>query len=78
MPKLALAYRGTCESVRKFLTDNGLACLWQANQDYLEKEPWLLWLNGLSSSLQTKGTQVDFPVRAHAWVVGQIPSRGHV
>ena len=28
--------------------------------------------------LQTKQSQVRFPVRAHAWVVGQVPSRGHV
>ena len=31
---------------------------------------------GLSASLQTKGSPVLFPVRAHAWVVGQVPSRG--
>ena len=27
--------------------------------------------------LQTKGSLVRFPIRAHAWVVGQDPSRGH-
>ena len=32
--------------------------------------PWLVWLRGLSASLQTKGLPVQFPVRAHAWVVG--------
>ena len=37
---------------------------------------WLVWLSGLSASLQTKGSPVQFPVRAHAWVVGQVPSRG--
>ena len=26
--------------------------------------------------LRTKGLQVQFPVRAHAWVTGQVPSRG--
>ena len=26
--------------------------------------------------LQTKGSLVRFPVRAHAWVAGQVPSRG--
>ena len=26
--------------------------------------------------LQTKGSPVQFPVRAHAWVVGQVPRRG--
>ena len=40
--------------------------------------PWLVWLSGLSASLRTKGLPVQFPVRAHAWVAGQVPSRGHV
>ena len=45
----------------------------------LEREvPWLVWLSGMSTGLQTKGSQVQFPVRAHAWVVGQVPSRGSV
>ena len=39
---------------------------------------WLVWLSELSASLQTKGSLVPFPVRAHTWVVGQVPSRGHV
>ena len=43
-----------------------------------EKEPWLVWLSGLSASLQTKGLQVLFPVPAHAWVAGQVLSRGYV
>ena len=38
--------------------------------------PWLVWLSGLSASLQTKVSPVQFPVRAHAWVAGQVPSRG--
>ena len=41
-------------------------------------QPWLVWLTGLSAGLQTKGSLVQFPVRAHAWVVGQVPSRGHM
>ena len=40
--------------------------------------PWLVWLSGLSAGLQTKGSLVRFPVRAHAWIVGQAPSRGLV
>ena len=32
----------------------------------------------LSTSLRTKGLPVRFPVRAHAWVVSQGPSRGCV
>ena len=41
-------------------------------------QPWLVWLSGLSTGLRTKGSLVWFPVRAHAWVVGQAPSRGRV
>ena len=37
---------------------------------------WLVWLSGLSTSLQTEGSSVQFPVRAHAWVVGQVPQCG--
>ena len=40
--------------------------------------PWLVWLSGLSIGLQTKGSSVQFPVRAHAWVAGQVPREGHV
>ena len=38
--------------------------------------PWLVWLSGLSVSLWTERLTVQFPVRAHAWVAGQVPSRG--
>ena len=38
--------------------------------------PWLAWLCGLGASLRTKGFAVRFPVRAHARVAGQVPSRG--
>ena len=41
-------------------------------------QPWLVWLSGLSAGLQTKGLPVRFPVRAHAWVAGQVPSRGRM
>ena len=27
--------------------------------------------------LRTKGSPVQFPVRSHAWVTGQVPSRGY-
>ena len=37
-------------------------------------ESWLVELSGLSTSLRTKGSPVQFPVRAHAWVVGQVRS----
>ena len=38
--------------------------------------PRLVWLSGLSASLPTKRLPVRFPVRAHAWVEGQVPSWG--
>ena len=38
--------------------------------------PWLVWLSGLSASLRNKGSLVQFPARAHAWVASQAPSRG--
>ena len=38
--------------------------------------PWLVWLIWLGIILQTKMLQVRFLVRAHAWVVGSVPSRG--
>ena len=46
--------------------------------------PRLVWLSGLnaggglSTSLLTKGLLVCFLIRAHAWVVGQVPSRGRM
>ena len=40
--------------------------------------PWLVWLSGLGAGLRTKVSLVRFPVRAHAWVAGQVPSRGCV
>ena len=39
-------------------------------------EPWLVWHSGLSAGLSLEGSLVQFPVRAHAWVEGQVPSRG--
>ena len=35
-----------------------------------------MWLSVLSTGLRSKGWLVRFPVRAHAWVAGQVPSRG--
>ena len=39
--------------------------------------PWLVWLSGLSSSLWTKGSPGQFPVRAYVLIAGQVPSREH-
>ena len=48
---------------------------------YKGREPWLVWLSGLSTGLRTKRLLVRFPARAsaraHAWVASQVPSRGH-
>ena len=40
--------------------------------------PRLVWLSGLSASLRARGSPMPYPVRAHAWVAGQVPSGGHV
>ena len=37
--------------------------------------PWLVWLSRLNAELQTKGLQVQFPVRAHAWVAATLSER---
>ena len=34
---------------------------------YIQMMPWLVWLSGLSATLQTKGSLVQFPDRAHTW-----------
>ena len=44
----------------------------------MEKEPWLVWLNGLSAGLQTKNLLIQFAFRAHAQIVGRVPNWGHV
>ena len=36
--------------------------------------PWLVRLTELSAGLRTKRLQVQFPVKAHAWAVEQVPS----
>ena len=38
---------------------------------------WLVWLSGLSVGLKTKESLVQFPVRVHAWVAGQVPIWEH-
>ena len=41
-------------------------------------QPWLVWLNGLNAALKTKRLLVQFPVKAHACVAGQVSCWGHV
>ena len=38
--------------------------------------PWLVWLSGLSAGLRTKGSLVQFPVRAHAGLLARSPVVG--
>ena len=38
--------------------------------------PWPLWLSWLGVVQKTGRSQVRFPVRAHAWVAGSVPSQG--
>ena len=40
--------------------------------------PWLVWLSGLSTGLRIQRSLVQFPVRAHAWVAGQVPGWEHL
>ena len=35
-----------------------------------------MWLSGLSTGLRTERLPVQFPVRAHDWVAGQVPRWG--
>ena len=35
-----------------------------------------MWVSRLSAGLQAKGLPIWFPVRAHAWVAGQVPCGG--
>ena len=44
----------------------------------VKKTPWLVWLSGKSAGLRNGRSLVRFPVRAHAWVAGQVLSGGHV
>ena len=43
-----------------------------------EIEPWLVCLSGLSTSPWNKRSPVQLLIRAHAWVVGQVPSWRHM
>ena len=45
-------------------------------KDSIKKLLRLEWLSGLSASLRTKGSLVQFPIRAHAWVSGQVGPPG--
>ena len=51
---------------------------WTYLLKFVHNWPWLVWLSGLSAGLQIRGSLVQFPVTAQAWVAGQVPSRGRV
>ena len=40
--------------------------------------PWLVWLSGLSANLWTKGSPVQFPVRAHGPQWGARQRQPHI
>ena len=52
-----------------------LASYFHLKKPSVGKHPRLEGLSGLSAGLRTKSSPVQFPVRAHAWVVGQVSSR---
>ena len=61
--------------------DRTIDSIWETDFSFLmnwEDQPWGVWLSDLSIGLWMKGFLTPFPVRAHAWVVGQVPSRGRV
>ena len=39
----------------------------------IANSPWLVWLSGVNAGVQTKRLLVQFPVRACAWIAGQVP-----
>ena len=47
--------------------------LWVAAEELRGKQSWLVWLSWLGAVPQIERSQVQFPVRAHAWVVGSVP-----
>ena len=56
------------------------ACGWRlrSRKDLLKAScwPWLVWLSGLSASLRTKGSSVQFSVYGTCLGCSQVPSRG--
>ena len=62
----------------KPLCKQGQALQSECSVNRCEKKPapWLVWLRGLSTLPPTGRSRVGFPVRAQAWVVGQVPRRG--
>ena len=82
----------SCLDPGRWQTD--LACFWPTNVFWLAYHVFKICIIGqclklensalasvaqwIERGLQTEGSQVRFPVRAQAWAVGQVPSRGRV
>ena len=78
--KLQNGYVCVCVSLLEMVTKGDFTFSLQSSAFFItirKYSPWLVWLSGLSTGLQTKGLLVQFPVRVHAWVLGQVPSWGH-
>ena len=48
-------------------------CLYKVTFKVSQEQTWLVWLSWLGTVPQIERSQVQFPVRAHAWVVGSVP-----
>ena len=63
-----------------------ISCWFYLVLDYVRKQnpctfkakviPWLVWLSGWVLACESKSCPLDSQYMAHAWVVGQVPSRG--
>ena len=49
--------------------------LHQASYYKKDRQAWPLWVSWLGVVLQTERSQVQFPVRAQAWVAGSVPGQ---
>ena len=64
------------QKIQRSKLNHWYTCNKTVNTKEKKKLPWLMWLSGLSAGLRTKGSLVQFPIRAHAWVADQAPNRG--
>ena len=47
-----------------------------ATLQIIKAYPWLVWISGLGITPQAERLPGQFPVRAHTWAAGQVPSWG--
>ena len=76
-PKILFLLENTVKHGLQLLSTLWIVSYWWSHL-WTKFCPWLVWLSWLSATLWTKGSPVQFPARAHAWVAGQIPCEGHV